>query len=96
VDPGSEIVSVAKCVVEWLGLSWDLDITIYMQSANTQLKQSAGLAHNVRFTFGDIYVYLQVHVIETTAYDILLGRPFDILTRLNIQNFSSGMLSDSR
>jgi hypothetical protein len=91
VDPGSEIVSMAKRVAERLGLSWDPDITIFMQSANAQLKQSAGLARNVRFTFGDIHVYLQVHIIETTAYDVLLGRPFDILTRSNIQNFSSGM-----
>jgi hypothetical protein len=91
VDPGSEIVSMAKRVAEQLGLSWDSDITIFMQSANTPLKQSVGLARNVPFTFGDIHVYLQVHIIETTASDVLLGQPFDISTRSNIQNFSSGM-----
>jgi hypothetical protein len=36
---------------------------------------------------GDITLYLQVHVLRSPAYDILLGRPFDILTQSVVRNY---------
>ncbi len=38
--------------------------------------------------FGDITLYLQVHVIRQSAYDILLGRLFDTLTQSIIRNYA--------
>ena len=32
---------------------------------------------------------MQVHIIGSPAYDILLGRPFDILTESIVRNFSN-------
>jgi hypothetical protein len=90
MDTGSQIVSMALMVAERLGLSWDPDIRIFMQSANGQLKKSAGLARNIPFLFGDIPVYLQVHIIDQPAYQILLGRPFDVLTESETRNFKDG------
>jgi hypothetical protein len=51
-----------------------------MQSANSDINQSLGLSRNVPCKFGDIVLYLQIHVICAPAYDMLLGRPFDVLT----------------
>jgi hypothetical protein len=34
-------------------------------------------------------VYLQVHVLRQPAYDILLGRPFDVLTESVVVNYSN-------
>lgn len=93
LDTGSQIVSMALAVAERLGLSWDPDVQIYMQSANRQLKKSVGLARNVPFLFGDIPVYLQVHIIEKPAYQVLLGRPFDVITESITQNFKDGKQS---
>ncbi len=90
VDSGSQIVSMALTVAEELGIPWDPDAQIYMQSANGQLKKSAGLARNVCFLFGDIPIYLQVHIIDQPAYKVLLGRPFDILTESRIDNKGDG------
>jgi hypothetical protein len=90
LDCGSQIVSMALKMAQRLGIPWNPDVQIYMQSANGQLKKSAGLARNVPFLFGDITVYLQVHVIDQPAYDILLGRPFEVLTESNIQNKKDG------
>lgn len=90
VDSGSQIVSMSLKLAERLGVMWDPDLRILMQSANGELKKSAGLARNVPFMFGDIPVYLQVHIIDQPAYDVLLGRPFDILTASNIQNTIAG------
>jgi hypothetical protein len=90
IDNGSQIVSMSLRLAVKLMLSWDPDISMLMEVANGQLKPTEGLAKNVPFVFGDITVYLQVHVIDQTAYDVLLGRPFDILTESNIQNYTDG------
>jgi gag-polyprotein putative aspartyl protease len=93
LDTGSQIVSMALAVAERLGISWDPDVQIYMQSANKSLKKSVGLARNVPFLFGDIAVYLQVHIIDQPAYQVLLGRPFDVLTESLLKNFKDGKQS---
>ena len=63
-----------------LELIYDMTIVLNMQSANGEIDQLLGLAQNVPFTFGDLTIHLQVHVIRSPAYDILLGQPFDVLT----------------
>ena len=90
LDGGSQIVSMSKEIALKLGLAWDPDIQIHMQSANKQIEKTVGLARNVPFRFNDIVVYLQVHVINAPAYKVLLGRPFDVLTQSQYQNDSKG------
>ncbi|KAG6913177.1 hypothetical protein DXG01_009038 [Tephrocybe rancida] len=72
LDGGSQIVSMAKGDAEKAGLTWDSSITIHMQSANKQLDETCGLARNVPFSFGDLIVYLQVHVVNEPAYHVLM------------------------
>jgi hypothetical protein len=90
IDGGSQIVSMALSTAERLSLTWNPNIRIVMQSANGQLKSSAGLARNIPFEFDEITVYLQVHIIDQNAYEVLLGRPFEILTELQISNWRDG------
>ncbi|KAK7472124.1 hypothetical protein VKT23_000245 [Stygiomarasmius scandens] len=90
LDGGSQIVSIATEVASALGLVWDPSVVIHMQSANGQLQPTKGLARNVPFRFGELIVYLQLHVIDTPPYQVLLGRPFDSLTESNIKNFANG------
>ena len=49
-----------------------------------------GLARNVPFRFGEITVYLQLHVQNHAPYHVLLGRPFDVLTEMEIKTFGNG------
>ena len=70
-----------------LGIEYDPSIKLNMQSANGDIDQSLRLACNISFQIGPITVYLQVHVIRSPAYDILLGQPFDILTESVVRNF---------
>src|ERR1700677_5095624 len=58
-----------------------------MVSANGGVDQILGLACNVLFLVGNIMLYLQVHILRSPAYDILLGRPFDILTQSVVCNY---------
>ena len=90
VNGGLQIVSMALKVAQELGLSWDPDIKIQLQSANKTVDHSMGLAKNVSFLFGMIMIYLQVHIIRDPAYQVLLGRPFDVIMESNIQNLADG------
>lgn len=90
VDGGSQIVSMAQATAMEMGIGWDPDINIYMQSANAQVEKSLGLAKNVAFRFEEVTLYLQVHIIRSPAYKLLLGRPFDVLAGTMIQNGTDG------
>ncbi|KJA18303.1 hypothetical protein HYPSUDRAFT_145133 [Hypholoma sublateritium FD-334 SS-4] len=88
LDPGSSIIAMSEAVSKELGLSYDPEITLRMQLANGTVDSSLGLSRNVPFLIGDLSFYLQVHIIRNPAYDILLGRPFDVLTTSTVQNFA--------
>ncbi len=91
IDGGSQIVSMSHEVAVKVGAQWDPDITINMQSANAQLETTQGLVKNMPFRFGnEITVYFQVHVIKHAAYDVLLGRPFEVLTASVFENALDG------
>ena len=89
-DSGSQIISASAKIAEMTSMSWNPDVIIHMQSANKQTERTLGLAKNVPFLFGDITVYLQLHIIRDPAYDILLGRPFDVLTESVVKNTADG------
>ncbi|KAG6867067.1 hypothetical protein C0993_007105 [Termitomyces sp. T159_Od127] len=81
VDSGSQIISMAAEVTSDLGLIYDPSIVLNMQSANGTVNRSLGLAKNVPCTIGDVMFYLQIHIIRSPAYDLLLGRSFDVLAQ---------------
>ena len=84
VDPSSQIVAMSEEVCHQLALAYDPDIKLNMQSANSSINQFLGLARNVPCKLGPIMLYLQIHVIRNLAYNILLGRPFDVLTESTV------------
>ena len=89
VDGGSQIIAMSESICHDLGLSYDPTIRLNMQSANGDVDQSLGLARNVSAKIGNITLFLQIHVIKSPAYDILLGRPFDVLTESTVKNFAN-------
>ena len=90
LDCGSQVISMAVKHAEALGLSWDPELVIQMQSANKQVQRSRGLARNVPCVFGDITLYLQIHVMVDPVYEVLLGKPFEILTEANAKTRADG------
>ena len=77
----SEVVRTA------LALPYNPDIELNMVLANGGMDQSLSLAQNVPFLIGELTLYLQVHILWSLAYDILLGQPFDILMQSVVHNF---------
>jgi hypothetical protein len=94
IDPGSQIIAMSEGICHNLGLIYDPTIKLNMQSANGEVNQSLGLARNVPCRIGNITLYFQIHVIRSPAYNILLGRPFDVLwcTSLNHHLFCAKIL----
>jgi len=90
LDGGSQIVSMAKDVAIELKIAWDPNITVHMESANKALQETLGLAKNVPFLFGHITIYLQIHIMDKPAYQVLLGRPFDSVTESLVKNEKNG------
>ena len=89
LDPGCQIVAMSEDTCHELALVYDPAIKLNMQSANGTTDWSLGLARNVPFTIGSVTLYMQVHIIGSPAYDVLLGRPFDILTESIVRNFAN-------
>ncbi|KNZ80243.1 hypothetical protein J132_06669, partial [Termitomyces sp. J132] len=87
-DSGLQIISMSAEIASDLGLSYDPNIVLNMQSANGTMDRLLGLAQNIPCTIGDIMVYLQIHVLQSPTYDILLGCPFDVLTQRMINTLS--------
>jgi hypothetical protein len=87
IDPGSQIIAMSEAVCHDIGLAYDPSIKLNMQSANGKVDQSLGLSHNVPCKINTITLYLQIHIIWSPAYDILLGRPFNVLTKSTVKNF---------
>ncbi|KAF8236453.1 hypothetical protein L208DRAFT_1526351 [Tricholoma matsutake] len=87
VDLGSSIIVMLEEVCHKLGLAYNPSIHIPLQSANGGIDQSLGLAWNVPCKVGSITLYMQIHIIHDPAYDILLRRPFDVLTESTVKNY---------
>lgn len=92
-DCGSQIVSMSLATALRLGLDWDTRMTILMQVANEQVQKTLGLARNVPFRFGTVTLYLQVHILKAAPYDVLLGRPFEMLAETVVVNKRNGDVS---
>ncbi|KAF7797723.1 hypothetical protein EIP86_008923 [Pleurotus ostreatoroseus] len=90
LDPGCQIVAMSEAAAHRLGVSYDPQNVLQMQSANGQLNQSLGIASNVPFEFDGIVLYFQVHIIREAAYDVLLGRPFDEVAKSIVTTLPGG------
>jgi len=89
INPGLQIIAISNTICHDLGLHYDPQIQLNMQSMNGTVDKSLGLARNIPCHIGDITLYLQIHIICNPAYDILIGRPFNILTKSIVHNYAN-------
>ncbi|KZT08425.1 uncharacterized protein LAESUDRAFT_649155 [Laetiporus sulphureus 93-53] len=87
IDLGCQIIAMSENVCHALGLIYSPTVKLNMQSTNGEVNQSLSIVHNILFQIGEIILYFQIHIIRAAAYDILLGRPFDMLTESVVKNF---------
>ena len=89
LNPGSQVIAMSEAACHALALIYDPRIRLRMQSANREVDETLGLARNVPILVGDIMLYVQFHIVRNPAYDVLLGRPFDILCESIVRNYSN-------
>jgi hypothetical protein len=61
-----------------------------MEATNSTITKMHSRLCNVRFTFDDIDIYLQVQVMPNAPYNVLLGHPFYTLTECITKDFANG------
>ncbi|KAH7917759.1 hypothetical protein BV22DRAFT_987935, partial [Leucogyrophana mollusca] len=89
-DSGSAICCMSKSVARRVGIRWDTTRRVLIRGAHDELVYTVGLATNVPLTIhGHIFI-LQVYVTETTAYDVLLGMPFNIYACMQSESNEKG------
>ncbi|KAH9007302.1 hypothetical protein EDB86DRAFT_2824352 [Lactarius hatsudake] len=81
LDPSCQIIAMSEEVCNVLAILYDPSICLNMISVNSSIDQSLGLARNIPFHVSKITLYLQVYILQSLAYNILLGWPFDILAQ---------------
>jgi hypothetical protein len=73
LDSGCQIVAMNSIIWEKLGNNLQVERALKMEAANSTITEMHGCLRNIRFTFDDIDIYLQVQVMPNAPYDILLG-----------------------
>jgi len=89
INPGLQIIAMSDAICHDLGLHYDPQIQLNMQSTNGTVDKSLGLARHIPCRIGNITLYLQIHVICNPAYNILMGQPFDVLTESIVHNYAN-------
>jgi hypothetical protein len=88
LDSGCQIVAMNSVIWEKLGNNLQVERVLKMEATNSTMTKMHGRLHNIRFTFDDIDIYLQVQVMPNAPYDILLGHPFYALTECITKDFA--------
>ena len=73
LDPGSQVIAMSEVACHVLALIYNPRIHLHMQLANHEVDETLGLAHNVPILVRDITLYVQFHIVQNPAYDVLLG-----------------------
>ena len=89
LDSGSQINGIREDIWEAIGDPL-LDAMMTMQSADNAQNDTLRKLRNVRFTFGDVDLYMQMQVVENAPYKVLLGKPFFALTACSTKHFPNG------
>ncbi|EJU00357.1 hypothetical protein DACRYDRAFT_54398 [Dacryopinax primogenitus] len=84
LDSGSVLVAMNYNMWKDLKVPYYPDSVINMESANDRASSTLGCVHNLCVTIGPISLFLQVHIVCKSPFNLLLGQPF--LTLLKCQS----------
>ena len=90
LDQGAEIIAMRKDIWQTLGVPARSDHIMTMESANRTKNATMGVVENLVFDVGCGEIQLQVQVVETANFEVLMGRPFFALTSCKTQDFING------
>jgi hypothetical protein len=83
----SQIISISKAIWGTLNQEMNPCWKVTIQSTNSSHNESLGLIEYLELEIGSMKLHVEAHVICNPAYDVLLGRPFNVLTALHIRYY---------
>ena len=81
LDDGSQVISIRRDIWEKLKSLIHTNQAMTMESANGSCDRTMGLLPNLRVIIGECDFYLQVQVIESASFEMLLERLFFTLAQ---------------
>ncbi|EJU02069.1 hypothetical protein DACRYDRAFT_37675, partial [Dacryopinax primogenitus] len=90
LDSGSVLVAMNYNTWKDLKVPYYPDSVVNMESANNQATSTMGCVRNLRVTIGPISLFLQVHIVRESPFDLLLGRPFLMLLKCHSLDLLNG------
>jgi hypothetical protein len=94
LDNGSEVNLMPRRVFEQLDLPIDTDIAWRINTFNTGAETEAhgclGVCHAVLIDIGGVEVKVPVFIVDESNQDLLLGRPWERMTRASFTNEDNG------
>jgi len=98
IDHGSEICLMPKCVSDRLGLYIDTDIAwninTFDMGTKTEARGPLGVCHKVTIDVGGVAVRIPVFIVEESSTDLLLGQPWNRITRSAVIHEDDGYRKD--
>ena len=68
INPSSQVITMLEKTCNMLGLIYNPNVHLHMQSANGKVDKMLGLAWNMLMLIGETMLYVQVHVVCQLAY----------------------------
>ena len=92
LDDGSTVCIISERLWKKFGDEHPMDPNRVMrlETADGRVNTSSGVMENMPVTIGGITYMLQIQVVATAPFDLLLGRPFSDLARTVVQNDGEG------
>ena len=79
-----------KDIWEKTGLSLNPDTASVVEAANSSKSHTLGAIPEVTMTIGNVDLAVHVHVVEEAPFEVLLGRPFFVLTACETKDAEDG------
>ena len=90
LDSGSQFIAMRRDIWERTGLSLNPDTASTIEAANTSRSTTLGAIPNVSMSIGDLELSVYVHIVEEAPFEVLLGRPFFVLTTCETKDTEDG------
>jgi hypothetical protein len=90
LDQGAEVVVMPKEIWQSLSVGLCSDHRLNMESVNTLRDSTLGVIENIPLDFGRGPMFFQVQVTERANFEILLSRPFFMLTSCRTFDLPNG------
>jgi hypothetical protein len=87
LDGGSSIISIQRAVWEKLQLPMSPDNRMVMEAENCSENMTLRVISNLEIWIGELSFFVQAQIISQAPYNILLDRPWEMITRCMTQNY---------